>query len=234
MRFGLTQSDLGRANEVFESFLGVTLNPRTLRRYERGSDGLPHTNVLLALTVFHAARFRDVLRSLQMWRDEADHYSLTTWLKTKALEDLPFMLRTATAPEPYESWKKFLSEWGEWPALLSMALPRMEQLQHRLVRIRRNDIFNGLDPLIRPGAVALLEELEHRPILQGDNAKQGWNRPIYAIRHNREVLCGYMESDGNRLALIPHPRSSARRVSFLRHQVTIVGRFVGIASPLST
>jgi hypothetical protein len=231
MRFGLTESDLDRANEIFEGLLGVTISRRTLRRYEGGRDGLPHTGVLLALTVFHAARFRDVLGSLRLWKDEADRYSLTTWLKTQRLEDLPSMLRSATVPQPYESWQMFLSEWGEWPALLSMALPRMEQLQHRLLRIRSSDVFNGLSPLIRPGAVALLEELEHLPISQGDNKKQDWDRPIYAIRHNRDVLCGYVENDGKRLTLIPHPGSSARRISFIHHQITVAGRFAAIVSP---
>ena len=232
MRFGLTESHLDRANEVFDSLLGVTISRRTLRRYERGTDGLPHTNVLLALTVFHAARFRDVLGSLHLWKDEADRYSLATPApKTQALDDLPSMLRSANVPQPYDTWKVLLSEWGEWPALLSMALPRMEQLQHRLLRIRSNDVFNGLSPLICPGAVALLEELEHLPISQGDNKKQDWDRPIYAIRHNRDVLCGYVENDGKRLTLIPHPGSSARRISFLHHQITVAGRFAAIVSP---
>jgi transcriptional regulator with XRE-family HTH domain len=231
MRFGLTESDLDRANEIFEALLGVTISRRTLRRYERGRDGLPHTGVLLALTVFHAVRFRDVLGALRLWKDEADRYSLTTWLKAQSLEDLPSMLRTANVPQPYDSWQIFLSEWGEWPALLSVALPRMEQLQHRLLRIGRNDVFNGLFPLIRPGAVALLEELEHLPISAGDNKKQDWDRPMYAIRHNRDVLCGYIENDGKRLTLIPHPRSSARRISFLHHQITVAGRFAAVASP---
>jgi transcriptional regulator with XRE-family HTH domain len=232
MRFGLTESDLDRANEIFDSLLGVTVSRRTLRRYERGSDGLPRADVLLALTAFHATRFRDVLRSLNFWKDEGDRFSLTTWLNARVLKDLPSALRTAVAPEPYDGWKMFLMEWGEWPALLSMTLPRMEQLQHRLLRIHRNETFNGLDPLIRHGAVALLEELEHFPISHGDSKKQSWDRPIYAIRHNSDVLCGYVESDGNRLTLIPHPRSSARRISFFHHQITVAGRFAAVASPL--
>jgi hypothetical protein len=232
MRFGLTGGDLDRANEIFDSVLGVTISRRTLRRYEGGSDGMPHTNLLLALTLFHAARFCDVLESLRLWKDETARYSLTTWLRAKALSDLPSMLRAATVPEPYDRWKVVLSEWGEWPSLLSMAFPRMEQLQHRLLRINRNDIFNGLDPLIRPGAVALLEELEQPPNSQGDSKKQAWERPIYAIRYKSDVLCGYVENDGKRLTLIPHPKSSARRVSFLHHQIIVAGRFMAIASPL--
>jgi hypothetical protein len=232
MRFGLTESELDRANEIFQALLGITISRRTLRRYERGGDGLPHTGVLLALTVFHAVRFRDVLRSLRLWRDEANHYSLTTWLKAQSLEDLPSMPGAAAVPEPYDSWRTFLSEWGEWPALLSMIFPRMEQLQHQLLRIRRNDVFDGLAPLVRPGSVALLEELEHLPLSQGDNKKHDWDRPMYAIRHNQDVLCGYVENDGKRFTLVPHPQSSARRISFLHHQTTVVGRFVAIVSPL--
>ncbi len=231
MRFGLTGNDLDRANGILESLLGTGISRRTLRRYERESDGVPHTDVLLALTVFHAARFRDVLKTLHFWKDESAHYSLTTWLQSRTLQDLSANMREAITPEPRNRWKMVIKEWGEWPALLSMILPRMEQFQHRLLRIHQNDIFDGLDPLIRPGAVALLEEADGLPDTHNDRRKHDWDRPIYAIRYGRELLCGYVENDGQRLTLIPHPKSSARRISFSHHRVTVAGRFAAIASP---
>lgn len=232
LRFGLKEQMLDQANQILESRVGATLSRRTLRRYAYEARLVPHTDTLLALTLFHSVRISDVLRSLRFWQDESRLYSLASLLKTRSLVELPVHHGAAAAPEPRMRWRELLNDWGEWPTLLSLAIPQMEQYQHRLLRIYRNPIFDGLDPLLRVGSVALLEELHQIPKTQDDREKRGWNRPMYAIRRGEEVFCGYCENDGMRITLIPHPRSSARRVSFLHHQITILGKLAGIASPL--
>lgn len=234
LRFGLTEQALETANEILGSLVGVNLSPRTLRRYAHEIKTVPHTATLLGLTMFHSARISDVLKTLHFWQDESRHYSLKTLLRTKALKDLSGNIRTAITPEPYDRWEMLLGEWGEWPTLLSMAIPNMEKYRHRLLRIQQNELFDGLDPMIRPGAVALLEEGDEIPDTRWDREQQDWYRPVYAIRHAQGILCGHLDNDGQHLALIPHPRSSARRISFLHRQVQMMGRFLGVASPFQT
>ena len=231
-RFGLNEETLHRANPILESVVGTGLSPRTLRRYEHDTPSIPHANALLALTLFHSARISDVLRLLGFEKDEPSQFSLITWLEANRLDELPGKGILATIPEPRNRWYKLLEEWGEWPALLSMAIPRMAQLQHRLLRIRSHATFGGLDPILRPGTIVFIEERRNWPDTQADRRVSGWDRPIYAIRHRQEVLCGYLDSDDRHIALIPHPRSLARRVSFLRHQVEMVGKVIAVASPL--
>jgi hypothetical protein len=231
-RFGLNEEALRRANPILESVVGTGLSWRTLRRYQHDTQSIPHTDVLLALTLFHSARISDVLRLLGFEKDEPSHSSLRTWLEARRFEELPGNGFLATIPEPRDRWFKLFDEWGEWPALLSMTIPRMAQLQHRILRIRSHATFDGLDPILRPGTIVFIEERRHWPDTQADRRLSGWNRSIYAIRYRQEVLCGYLDSDDRHIALIPHPRSLARRVSFLRHQVEMVGKVIALASPV--
>lgn len=110
----------------------------------------------------------------------------------------------------------------------------MEQFKHRLIRLHQTQPFQGLDPLIGRGAIALLEEMDRIPDTRQERKKLGWDRPIYAIRRDGEILCGHLDNDGQHVALIPHARSSGRRIAFLHHQVKMVERFVGLASHTSS
>jgi hypothetical protein len=230
LRFGVTERALDPANEVLRSRLGTGLSRRTLRRYEGRTNITPHTGTMLALTLFHAARISDVLRLLGLWHADSNRHSLETWQSAHSLKDLPPDDPAALTPSPSSRWNAILEEWGEWPTLLSVAIPRVQPMQYQLLHIHQIGLFNGLDPLIQPGAIASLEELDRIPDMQSDLAQRNWDRPIYAIRHGQNILCGYLASDGEHVALVPHPRSSARRLSFLRNQVTVVGRFTGLAS----
>jgi len=232
MRFGFTEKMLSRANDIFNSSLGITLSARTLRRYQREAEMVPHTEMLIALTLFHMTRFSDVFRLLGLWRDDSDRFSLDTWIKAEHLRDVQLSPRGAERPEPYSRWESIVDNWGEWPALLSMAFPRMSKLQNRLLHVDQIELFPGLTPVIRPGAIALLEETEGFSNIQAGRALFEWERPIYAIRYKERIFCGYLDSDGEHIALIPHPRSNARRVAFLRHQVEMVGKWIAVASLL--
>lgn len=233
LRFGLTKQASERANEILHSLTGTTLSLRTLRRYEHGTQTTPRTDVLVALALVHCACFSDVLRLLGLWQDESDRYSLKTWLSVTTLDELQTKeIRSAVTPEPHHRWQIFLKDWGEWPTVLSMAIPGMEQFQHLLLRIHQESDFTGLIPLIHSGAIGLVEEVNGIPELRADREKSEWDRPIYVIRHKQNILCGYLDYDGEYIALVPHPRTSARRLSFLRHQVDIVGKLIGVASPL--
>jgi hypothetical protein len=232
VRYGRKESALEKANDILLAASGTTLSARTLRRYEHKGDITPHTNTMVALSLFHGIRISDALRSLRLWPDEAQHHSLTAWLRANALKDLPKSVPAAESPHPRSQWDHLIRDWGEWPTLLSMAIPQMERLKHRLIRVNQAKPYENLDPVIRQGAIALLEETDRIPDTKQDRQKQGWNRPIYAVRHGGEILCGYLDNDGQHVALIPHPRSTGRRISFLHRQITMIGRVIGLASPM--
>ena len=59
-----------------------------------------------------------------------------------------------------------------------------------------------------------------------------WERPFFVIRYRQSLLCGYLDYDADHIVLIPHERTSARRISFLRHQIELIGKCIAIASPL--
>jgi hypothetical protein len=230
--FGLTDEAVKAANEIFGSRLGREIGRRTIRRYEHETATLPQTGHTIALTLFHAARLTDVLRLLRVWKDDSGRHSLEAWNSARRLGDLPARYLPAPSPIPAVAWRGVLNDWGEWPGLLSMALPRVHSLRHRLLRIDQAHQFDGLDPLIRSGSLALIEEMNSLPTGQGNVNELDWDRPIYAIQHAQQILCGYVGGDDEHIVLLPHPRSSARRVSFLRSRVTVLGRVIGLASPL--
>ena len=231
LRFGRTARDLAYVNEILQARIGASLSERTLHRYERQAERIPQTDTMLALSLFCAVRISDVLRLLGFAFNESNSYSLSTWLQAGSFEQLREQLRSAMTPDPLARWRLIRADWGDWPSLLSMTIPRMAQLKHRLLRVHQRELFDGLDPLVQPGAIGLLEELDNMPDLRGDREKQGWERPIYVIRHKGNMLCGHLDQDEQHVVLIPHPRSHARRIALLRHQVEIVGQIKGIGSP---
>lgn len=232
LRFDLDEETFMRANDICASRLGITMGRRTLRRYRYEGGIIPHTGQLVAMSLFHGSRFSDVFRLLGLQQEEAGRYSLATWERARSLEDLPRLQHSATAPKPSSQWDSILKLWGEWPALLSMALPNLGELRHRLLRVEQSQIFDGLSPLLRSGTFALLEEMESLPPVGNDWGESDWKRAIYAIRYKTHILCGYLHNDGDHVTLLPHIKSRARRLTFLRHQVQMVGKWTGVAAPL--
>lgn len=232
-RFGITEAHLKRANEIFESRLGTTVSARTLRRYEHEKDRVPHTAVLIGLALIPSLRFTDVLRTLGLWTDESEYYSLAALMNATTHDDLPTVFPEAAAPDPVARWQPMLDEWGEWPTLLSMAVPDLRKWGHRILRIDQSAWFKGLDPIVAPHSVAVLDELNLTPSSLEEKHQYNWDRPIFALRHERRTICGYLEVDGPNLALIPHPfASGVPRMNFPRRHVQILGRIAGVASPL--
>lgn len=234
LRFGLNEQEFMRANDMCASQLGVTLSRRTLRRYRYEGGGIPHTGQLVAMSLFHNSRFSDVFRLLGLLQGEAGRYSLATWSRARSIQELPKVPQNATVPKPRSQWNLILNLWGEWPALLSMVFPDLSKLKYRLLRVDQSQVFDGLSPLLRPGAVALLDEMDDFPPVGSNWGEPEWKRPIYAIRYKTYLICGYLHNDGDHITLLPHVRSHARRLTFLRHQVQMVGKWVGVAAPLCT
>ena len=232
LRLGLHSKALARANEILSAQLGVTISPRTLRRYRHEDGIVPHTGQLLAMSLLHCARFGDVFRLLGFSRDDAGRYPLTDWIEARSLRDLTMTRHIAAAPASDGQWRQLLYSWGEWPTLLSMRFPELRKLSHSLLRVEQAKIFDGLPPVFGPGTFAFLEERDDFPPAGIPWNGPEWERPIHAVRYKGYVICGYVDLDGDHLTLLPHYRSRGRRLTFLRRQVQMVGRWIGAAAPL--
>jgi hypothetical protein len=232
-RFGITEAHLTRASEILESHLGASVSARTLRRYEQEKERVPRTAVLINLALIHSLRLTDVLRILNLWTDESQHYSLNALMSARTFDDLPTGYPPAEPPDPVTRWQPLLDEWGEWPTLLSMAMPNLGEWGHHILRINQSTWFKGLDPLIAPHSIVVLDELKVSPPLHTENHKQNWDRPIFALRHEDRAFCGYLEAHGANLVLLPDSAASGTpRMTFRRNQVQILGKVAAVASPL--
>lgn len=233
-RFGIGDAHVARASEILEASLGSTVSSRTMRRYEHGTEGVPRTAVLLSLALMHSLRFTDVLRILNLWTDESQHHSLSSLLNADTFDDLPETFPTASIPRPIPRWTAILEEWGEWPTLLSMAMPNLRQWGSRVLRIRQSDSYKGIDPLIAPGSMIVLDESSTSPPSQSQRPLHPWCRSIYALRSEGRTLCGYVVTDEGKFVLLPHPAAATTpREAFRRHRTDILGQVVAVASPLS-
>jgi len=116
---------------------------------------------------------------------------------------------------------------------LSMAIPDLERWGHRILRINQSAWFQGLDSFIAPHSVMVLDEQDVLPPARAERHQQNWERPLYAVRHEERTLCGYLEADATHFILVPHPlAATVARIAFRRTQTQILGRVVGVVSPV--
>ena len=231
-RFGFTEEHFNQIGDELEEQLGVRVSPRTLRRYESDGKTMPRTSVLLALAAVYSLRFSDVLKLLKLWRPEVHQYSLATLMGVKSLNELPSSYDPPPAPIPVPQWQELLEEWGEWPTLLSMTFPRLADRRHRLLRLIPSRQFPGLNPMIRPGSFAVLEERDISPPRNGSGGRDLWSRPVYVVGFQDKTIFGYLEGSDSHLALEAHPLAGIPRLRFHRNRVQILGRVIAVASPL--
>ncbi len=232
LRFDITEAHLNRVADALEEHLGVRLSARTLRRYEHNAQQLPRTAILLAIMAMYSLRPSDVLRLLQLWPAGARQLSLTTMLRASKPAELPSMFDPAPVPEPAAQWQELLEEWGQWPSLLSMTFPHLASQSDGILRLNRSRRFRGLDPLVSGGSVVFFDEQDISPPRNGNWEREGWNRPMYVLRHSGEASCGYLEASATHFALQPHPASGVPRLIFPHGQVQISGRVTAVASLL--
>jgi hypothetical protein len=230
-RFGITEAHLTNLRPALAEQLGVALSSRTLRRHEHDGEGLPRTGVLLAMTAVLSLRVSDVLRLLLPRSSEQQRFSLTTLMGIKVADELPRTLDPPSAPEPAAQWKELLDEWREWPSLISMTLPDLAAQRENFLRLHQSGRFRGLSPLLQSGSVVVVDDRDVSPPRNGAVEQDGWNRPIYVLRHQGEALCGYLESTETHFALQPHPLAGVPRLLLPRIRAQIIGRVIAVASP---
>jgi hypothetical protein len=138
----------------------------------------------------------------------------------------------ANIPMPREVWETRRSEFGEWPPLLAVKFPQLRLWDDRVVRLAQGSPIRGLHPQIAPGSWLLLEKLPAIPDTRSDGSRKGWPRPIYVLRRGVNLLCGYLERDGNRFVLLSNKQEESAKVTFDSDDLRDVSRVSGVAVPV--
>lgn len=230
-RFRKSRHDLLRAREIMEEAFNTKLTLRTERRYRRPTSSLPHVDTLLQLTLFHAARYTDVLRVQRLVHSDRGRYSLDTLLNARHLEDLHGSFHQPRPPIPKDRWSKLRNEFVEWPALLSMENPELRSLGKRIIRLSEGISIQGIDPPLTAGSMLLLEMSSGMPNTLS-NTRTGWVRRVYVLRRNSDLLCGYLDRDGTNYVLLTGMGAEAKAVSLEQEEFHLLRSVSGVAVPV--
>ena len=115
-----------------------------------------------------------------------------------------------------------------------MVHPNLAAESDSLLLFNPSGKFKALNPLIRRGSVISVNPMDSSPPENGAIEEDEWARAIFAVRHRGEILCGYLESNGTHFALQPHRDAGVPRLVFSRNHIQVLGRVIGVASPLGT
>jgi hypothetical protein len=231
-RFGITEAQIAMTASTLTAQLGRGLTPRSLRRHEHDGERSPRTAALLAMTSILSLRVSDVFRVLGLWSSDRQKLSLSALMEYEKAGGRSLSIDPPPSPEPQTRWRELLERWQEWPTLLSMTLPNLSAHSDNLLLFNPGVGFKGLAPLVSSGSVIEVDSLDVSPPKNGAVEKDGWARPIFALRHRGEILCGYLESNETHFAIQPHPYAGIPRVVFRRNRAQILGRVTAVASPL--
>ena len=230
-RFQRSREEKARVEESLINTLHAKLSRRSERRYRSDSSSAPHVNVLLHLTVAHFARYTDALRTGGSWLSDDGRFSLSTLLNANSLEEAWNAEGSAHLPTPIDVWEARQREFGEWPSLLSIKFPHLQLWDDRVVRLAQGSAVQGLDPTINPGSWLLLDKVTSVPDTQADRRRAGWSRSIYLLRRGVEMICGYLEREGDQWAILKDESNGSREV-FHFDDLTQLHRVSGIAVPV--
>lgn len=218
-------------NEVLNDQLHARLSGRSERRYRRPTPSDPHVNALIHLALAHMARYTDALRTGGSWRSDRGRFSLETLLHARSLEEAWAVQKDVDLPSPSAVWEARRREFGGWPPLLSVRFPNLRQWEDKIVRLAQGSQIAGLDPTLGAGSFLLLKEISSVPDARSDRAKSGWSRPIYVLRRGIEIICGYLESDGDQYALLSGDNGGVKG-SFHAEDLGQLRRVAGVAVPV--
>lgn len=231
-RFRRSRDEEQHVREFLHAELNSQFSERTWRRYRSPSPFEPHVPALLHLTLMHFARYTDSLQAGGYMIRDTSRFSLETMLTAKHYVELLTSRQAAASPLPREVWETRQSEFVEWPPLLAMKFPQLRLWDDRVVRLAQGSPIGGLHPQIAPGSWMLLEKLPTIPDTRSDGSKKGWSRPIYVFRRGVEILCGYLEREGNRFALLSNSDAGSAKVTVHSDELRDLSRVCGIAVPV--
>ena len=231
-RFRMPKEEQFSIQEFLRSQLDTRLSARSERRYRTPTSSEPHVNGLIYLALTHVARYTDALQAGDSLFSDNGRFSLDTLLTAKSSEELLISRPEVPPPVPSEVWKARRNEVAEWPPLLSIKFPQLRNWGDRIVRIAKGSDISGLEPGIGAGSWMLLEELEKIPDIRRDLEKTGWARPLYVLRSDIEIVCGYLDKDASRYALLSSATGGKVKVTFDIDEFPRLNRVAGIAIPV--
>ena len=218
-------------HDFLQDLLGAKLSGRSQRRYRHPTAPEPHVNSLIHLALGHVARYTDVLRTGGSWQSDRGRLSLEKLLRARSLSEAFSPSTNLLAPTPTVVWEARRIEFGGWPPLLSVRFPRLRRWEDRIVRLAHGSEIAGLDPTIRPGSLLLLDEIPTVPDARAEKTKTGWSRQIYVFRRGFEIVCGFLERDGNHFALLAGADGRVK-TAFREEDLSQLSRVTGIAVPV--
>jgi hypothetical protein len=230
-RFRRPSAERQQVRGILEGLFRAKVSSRTERRYRQATTSSPHVNVLMQLCLERVTRYIDALQSLGFSHSDRNRYSLETLLETGSLNDLPRLFPKARTPTPEPRWVSLRQEWGEWPVLLSSIFTNPPTSAHLFLRLQQNDTFQGLEPLVPPGAVLMLETARDIPDTRSDHRLMDWNRPIYVLHKGKQIYCGYLEVDHRSYTLVAHPQKRTASLTFHVSELDGISKVIAIASP---
>jgi hypothetical protein len=230
-RFKRSEEEDLFVHDFLQDLLGAKLSGRSERRYRRPTSSEPHVNSLIHLALGHVARYTDALRTGGSWQSDRGRFSLEKLLRAGSLSEA-FSARTnLLVPTPTNVWEARRIEFGGWPPLLPIRFPRLRRWEDRIVRLAHGSEIAGLDPTIRPGSLLLLDEVPSVPDARTEKTKFGWSRPIYVFRRGFEIVCGFLERDGNHFALLSGADGRVK-TAFREEDLPQLSRVTGVAVPV--
>jgi len=231
-RFQRLRDEEQNVQEFLREELKSTFSQRTWRRYRSPGSSEPHVPALLHLTLMHFARYTDSLQAGGYTIRDTSRFSLETLLTANHYAELSGPRRAASSPTPKDVWEKRLSEFVEWPQLLSLKFPQIRRWDERLVRLSQGSAVMGLHPQIAPGSWVLLDKVPPAPDTRSERSKNGWSRPLYVLRRGMEILCGHLEREDSRFALLTGRQDETAKVTFEADEVGDLSRVCGVAIPV--
>ena len=230
-RFKRSKEEELVVHELLNDRLHAKLSGRSERRYRRPTSSDTHVNALIHLALSHVVRYTDALRAGGSWRSDQGRFSLETLFRARSFEEAWRVQRNVYLPTPSQVWEARRKEFGGWPPLLSVIFPNLRQWEDKIVRLAQGSHIAGLDPMLGPGSLLLLKEISSIPDARIDKAKSGWSRPIYVLRRGLEIICGYLETDGDQYALLSGVDDEVKG-SFRTKDLGQLRRVTGVAVPV--
>lgn len=231
-RFPRTREEEDAIRVLLENLLQSPLTKRTERRYRHPGSSDPHVSTLIQLTLFHFARYSDVLRGGDATMNDRERYSLQTMINAQHIEELASPVEAFRSPRPEAVWNTRGGEFINWLPLLSFTFPKLNVREDAVVRLASGYDLPGLEPAIAAGSWMLLQPLDHLPDTCSEREKSGWSRPLYVLRRGLHFIAGYLEQDGTGYALLSNIERVPRKERFGVKEVSSLHRVKGIAVPV--
>lgn len=231
-RFRRTEEDETAIRELLTNVFRLPLSARTERRYRYPSSSEPHVRALIQLTLFHFARYSDVLRGGGSPIIDRGRFSLAAMLSSRSIEELVSQRNECLVRIPHLSDPERLRDFVDWLPLLSVKFPKHDLRRDSVARLSHGCELDGIDLPIGAGSWMLLQPVVNLPDTTKERQKRGWSRPLYVLRRGLRIAAGHLERDGSDLALLSIEDGAVRREQFRLHEFRSLQRVVGVAVPV--